>query len=145
MRGYFGIGIYNVKNKCNVGTLLRSAYIYGASFVFTIGKRFKKQSSDTIKSYRHIPLFQYKDIEDWKENIPYDCQPICIEISDNAIELNEFNHPERAVYLLGAEDHGLPDKILKNYKTIIIPTYRDFCLNVATAGSVVMYDRWIKK
>ena len=143
MRGYFGIGVYNIKHKCNLGTLLRSAYIFGASFVFVIGKRFKKQASDTIKSYRHIPLFQYKNMEEWKENIPYDCIPICVEISNKAIKLNKFIHPERAIYLLGAEDHGLPEKILKDYQTIIIPTHRDFCLNVATAGSVIMYDRYI--
>jgi tRNA (guanosine-2'-O-)-methyltransferase len=44
MRGYYGIGIENVKTAENVGTLWRSAYILGASFIFTIGKRYKKQA-----------------------------------------------------------------------------------------------------
>jgi hypothetical protein len=35
VRGYFGIGIYHGKTEENIGTLWRSAYAYGADFVFT--------------------------------------------------------------------------------------------------------------
>jgi len=143
-RGYFGMGIYHVKNKINIGTLWRSADIFGASFIFTIGKRYKKQGSDTKKTYRHIPLWHFLTYEEFKRYIPYNCQVICIELSDKAISLNQFAHPERAIYLLGAEDGGLPIEILKSHKTIQIPTIKSFCLNVSTAGSIVMYDRLTK-
>jgi len=48
-RGFFGIGIQNIKTESNIGTLWRSANILGADFIYTIGKRYKKQSSDTMK------------------------------------------------------------------------------------------------
>ena len=54
MRGYFGIGIQNAKTDENIGTLWRSAFIMGASFIFTIGKRYKKQATDTPKSWKNI-------------------------------------------------------------------------------------------
>ena len=60
-RGYFAIGIYESKTETNIGTLWRSAYNFGADFIFTIGKRYKKEPSDTTKSERHIPLYGYDD------------------------------------------------------------------------------------
>ena len=144
MRGYYGIGVYKGKNKINIGTLWRSAYSFGASFIFTIGKRYEKQASDTIKAIRHIPLWHFTDWKDFNDHSPYDCQIICIEITPNAKNLRNFVHPERAIYLLGAEDNGIPENILHRKEKLIIETPREFCLNVATAGSIVMYDRYIK-
>lgn len=50
------------------------------------------------------------------------------------------------VYLLGAEDHGIPTRVLDRcHYTISIPTIRDWSMNVATAGAIVMYDRLVKQ
>lgn len=141
-RGYFGIGIYRPKTSVNVGTLWRSAYILGASFIFTIGRRFPKQASDTVKAYRHVPMFEYKDMADF--NPPYDCQKVFVELSDRSRELTNYAHPERAVYILGAEDTGIPEEEMKGGTIIQIPSVRDFCFNVSVSGSLVMYDRLTK-
>ena len=63
MKGYFGMGVYRPKCTENVGTLWRSAYLFNASFIFTIGRGYKKQPTDTIKATRNIPLFYYFDWE----------------------------------------------------------------------------------
>lgn len=42
----FGIGVYHPKHEINIGTLIRSAYIFGANYVFTVGRRYKRQSSE---------------------------------------------------------------------------------------------------
>jgi tRNA G18 (ribose-2'-O)-methylase SpoU len=61
------------------------------------------------------------------------------------VELSNFQHPEQAVYLLGAEDYGLPEKIMqKCHQIISIESVRLNCFNVAVAGSIVMYDRYQK-
>lgn len=139
-RGYFGIGIYHTKTEFNIGTLWRSANIFGASFIFTIGKRYRRQSSDTLQTKRHIPLYHYETFEQFNESRPFDCQLIGVEQSEASVDISYFNHPQRAIYLLGAEDHGLPEKILEECQAVIhIPT--DRCLNVAVAGSIIMYDR----
>jgi len=144
-RGYYGIGVLNGKIAVNIGTLWRSAYIFNADFIFTIGRRYKKQASDTLKSYRHVPLWNFKDFDDFRGHIPYDCIPILIELSDKSKSLSTFKHPERAVYILGAEDNGIPEKYFKGHSVIQIDTQKGyFCLNVAVAGSIVMYDRYIK-
>lgn len=136
MRGYFGIGIYDPKKVSNIGTLWRTAHSFGADFIFTIGGRYKKEASDTSDASRHVPLFEFKSIND----LPKNAEIVCIEISDNALDLKTFKHPERAIYILGAEDYGLPGSFTDKYKTVKIEGSR-YCLNVSVAGSIVLYDR----
>jgi len=142
-RGYFGIGIYNPKTKHNLGTLWRSAYQMGASFIFLIKSRYKVQCSDTYKAYRHIPLFQFKDWKAFKTSRVYDCPVVAVEMGGD--DIRTFSHPERCIYLLGAEDVGLPPKIVKECnKCIELPSLRRQSFNVSVSGSIVMYDRLIK-
>lgn len=144
MRGYFGIGIYEPKWEENIGTLWRSSFIFGAVFIFTIGKKYKKQPTDTPDTVKHIPLFNFENFNDFKNKIPINSKLICIELIKEAESLHKFIHPERAVYLLGSEDHGIPEEIYKVNTTISIPQKEKFSLNVAVAGSIVMADRYFK-
>lgn len=140
MRDYFGIGIERSKFEVNIGTLWRSAYNMGASFIFTIGKRYELQHSDTTQSWRHIPLYNYRTIQDLKDHLPYQCPIVGIELLEQAKPLETFSHPPRAAYLLGPEDGSLSRAAIEacHYIVRIGSTH---CLNVAVAGSVVMYDR----
>ena len=144
MRGFFGIGIINGKCEANIGTLWRSANIMGASFIFTIGKRYpKRQSTDTMDTPKHIPLYEYETYEDFKKNLPRDCEIIAVELDERSKPIEGLNHTERAVYLLGAEDKGIPMEVLADCKRIIqLPGTH--CLNVSVAGSIIMYDRNFK-
>ncbi len=139
-RGFFGIGVWHPKMELNIGTLWRSANIMGASFIFTVGKRYKKQCTDTLKTTRHIPLTHYDSIQDLYSHLPHGCQLVGIEIIESAIPLEEFQHPQQVAYLLGAEDHGLDGEALRKCHQVV-RLRGDRCLNVAVAGSIVMYDR----
>lgn len=142
-RGYFGIGVYHIKTEVNIGTLWRSAYQLGAAHVFTIGRRYKKQSSDTYATSKHLPLFHYSDYDDFYSHIPHECRVVGVEMCGRPIEI--FAHLEQCVYLLGAEDGGLPDDIIERCAyTIALPSVRQPSFNVAVAGSIVMYDRLVK-
>lgn len=143
-RGYFGIGIFHCKTETNVGTLWRSAAILGADFIFTIGRRYQAQSSDTVKAPRHIPLYHYKDYDDFFQHVPYSCPVIAVELADNSVPLETFVHPERCIYLLGAEDNGIPESILTRCQNTV-QLIGGICYNVSTAGSIVMYDRAVKR
>lgn len=142
-RGFYGIGIVGSKTAVNVGTLWRSAGILGAAFMFTAGKRYPQQASDTIKAWKHTPMFEYPSSDTLLDNLPKGCIPVAVELADNARELARYVHPERACYLLGAEDVGLSPSLLKRCRDVIrIPGDRS--LNVAVAGSIVLYDRLSK-
>jgi len=140
MRGYFGVGIEHGKNSMNYGTLYRTAQILGVGFLFVIGRRFKRQCSDTMKSWRHIPVFSYETFNDFYENLPHDCRLIGIELDSKASPLEHFQHPERAIYLLGAEDHGLTAEALRRCHKLV-KLRGEHSMNVSVAGSIVLYHR----
>ena len=141
---HFGIGIYQVKTGPNVGVLWRGAYQLGAAYVFTIGPRYKPESSDVFATWQQIPLFRYATFDEMFAAMAYGTRLIGVELSGTP--LPEFEHPARAVYLLGAEDSGLPDTVLDRcYNVVSIPAVRKASYNVAQAGTLVMYDRFIKR
>lgn len=138
--GYYGIGILYSDNRLNVGTLWRSAYILGASFIFTVGRKYQVQSSDVTKSWAKMPLFHYPDYESFLSNLPYKAMLIGVEMTSQAVPLSRLEHPKRAVYILGNERSGLSEKLLSRcHQVTCLPG--EFSLNVAVAGSIVMYDR----
>ncbi len=145
MRGYFGIGIEHPKTGHNIGTLWRSAHAFGAAFVFTVGpRRVDKQGSDTVNSWRHIPHFHLPSLEALRDINAYSCPIVGVEIVDGALDLRAFSHPERAIYLLGAEDHGLTREALAMCHAVVRIVEPRACLNVSVAGSIVMWDRTAK-
>ena len=114
------------------------------SGIFTIGRRYRRQSSDTSKAFRHIPLRHYTDYVDFTHHRPLGAVLVGVEMG--GIPLKEYVHPEQAIYLLGAEDYGLPEPIREKCNHIVsieslgLPSY-----NVAIAGSLIMYDRMVRR
>ena len=143
-RGFFEIGI--VRGKCpqNVGTLWRSAYQMGAGGVFTVGKRYPVQASDTLKTFRHIPHREFADLAEFLRSMPFSCPLVGVEMGGKP--LAGFTHPETAIYLLGSEDNGLSKATLDCcHHVVSLPSVRTASYNVAVAGSLVMFDRQSKQ
>ena len=140
MRGYFAIGVEGISKPMNVGNLFRSAYAFGASFAFTIDadERALNMPSDTGRSSDHLPSYHWSSVEEIA--LPDKCQLVGVELLDEAIDLPSFRHPSQAAYVLGPERSSLSPELVERCDFIIkIPTR--FCINVAVAGAVVMYDR----
>jgi len=145
-RGYFGIAIYGAKHDSNVGSLWRTAESYGAALLATVGRRYVHQAADTTKASRHTPLVHYTDLDDLIRHLPLDCPLIGVELDPRATPLEEFVHPERGLYLLGAEDTGLPTEVLDRCDHLVeIPTTRISSLNVSVAGGIVTYSRYMAR
>jgi len=125
-----------------MGTLWRSAYLIGADFIFTIGHRYKHQPTDTLKSTRHVPLFNFPDWEVFKKSIPESAEIVIIEQGGELLQT--FNHPQQAVYVLGSEDKGIPPELLRGNRVAEIESTRVSSYNVAVAGSIVLHDRLVK-
>ena len=143
---YFGIGIYRPKFKQNIGTLWRSAYLLGASFIFTIEGEFKEYPTDTQKTWKQIPCYQYNYLSE--VIFPVDCKIIGVEtrqVFPSAIDLPDFKHPKSCIYLLGNESNGLPLHLLDSFDDCVsIPAIKKQSYNVAMAGTIIMYDRMKK-
>lgn len=139
-RGHFGVGILGCKTEHNVGTLWRTAHSFGADYLFTIGRRYRRQPTDTTRASRQMPLFHFDTFEAFHKVMPHEARLIGVEVDDRAVPLAQLEHPKMAVYLLGAEDNGLPARVLDRcWRVVALPGA--YCLNVAVAGSIVLYDR----
>jgi tRNA G18 (ribose-2'-O)-methylase SpoU len=124
----------------NLGNLMRSAHGFGASFTFTIGATYQalEARADTSKGQWHMPHFNWVAIDEMA--LPEGCKLVGVELLDEAIDLPSFRHPIRAAYVLGPEQGSLSQGLIEKCDHIVrIPTR--FCVNVAMAGAIVMYDR----
>ena len=140
---YFAIGIYKPKTSHNIGSLWRTAYILGAHYIFLIDKRYKRQGTDVLKTWSRIPLFQYKSFDEFYNAIPYNSRLVGVELDERATDLKDFEHPRRGIYLLGAEDGGLPlDVREKCHDLLKLPG--NYSMNVSVTGSIIVYDRITK-
>jgi tRNA (guanosine-2'-O-)-methyltransferase len=138
-----GIGILHPQHDENMGTLWRSAMIFGVDFIFMIGKKFVKQTSDVYESYKSVPCFFYKDFQDFYIHLPYNCRLVGIEIQEKAQKIEAYKHLAQCVYLLGSEHTGLSEQILEKCHEIVQLPKGNY--NVAMAGTIVLYDRYLKK
>jgi tRNA G18 (ribose-2'-O)-methylase SpoU len=124
----------------NLGNLMRSAHGFGASFTFTIGATYQalEARADTSKAQWHMPHFNWVAVDELA--LPEGCKLVGVELLDEAIDLPSFRHPIRAAYVLGPEQGSLSQGLIERCDHIVrIPTR--FCVNVAMAGAIVMYDR----
>ena len=141
MRGYFAIGVERISKAMNMGSLLRSAHAFGASFFFTIDATHEAREvrlSDTSDAAQHLPVYHHSSIDEL--TLPQNCALVGVELTDDAAELPSFRHPLAAAYIMGPERGSLSEAVLERcLYTVKIPTR--FCVNVGTAGAIVMYDR----
>ena len=143
MRGYFGIGVEGVSKPMNLGGLLRTAHAFGASFAFTIAAAFEPRAvgrADTSDTAANLPLHIYPDVESLA--LPAGCRLVGVEVLAEAIELPSFCHPLQAAYVLGAERGTLTPVLIERCAFVVRVPSR-FCLNLAVAGAIVMYDRML--
>lgn len=139
-KGYFAIGAERMSKSLNLGNLMRSAHGFGASFTFTVGATYRalEAHADTSKSQLHMPHYNWSTLDDMA--LPAGCKLVGVELLDSAIDLPSFRHPLRAAYVLGPEMGALSEPLLTRCDYVVkIPT--SFCVNVAMAGAIVMYDR----
>lgn len=141
MRGYFGIGVEGITKAMNAGGLFRTAHAFGASFVFLIGANYARgeaANADTSDAPGQVPLYEFPDVKSLQ--LPRDCRLVGVEFLDDAIALPTFRHPRAAAYVLGRERGSLSPELVAMCDDVVkIPTR--FCLNLAVAGALVMYDR----
>jgi tRNA G18 (ribose-2'-O)-methylase SpoU len=142
MRGYFGIGAEAISKPMNLGNLIRSGHAFGASFVFLVDAHYTVASalSDTSRAEAQLPLYRFASSGELV--LPRSCHLIGVELLDEAVDLPSFRHPLNAAYVFGPERSSLsPGMVARCDHVVRIPTR--FCINLAAAGAIVMYDRML--
>ncbi|MEM8987555.1 MAG: RNA methyltransferase [Pseudomonadota bacterium] len=143
MRGYFGVGAERISKPMNLGAILRTAHAFGGAFAFSIAAHHKArdvEQADTSKGGAHLPYYEWETLSDLI--LPKGCQLVGVELTEDAVELPSFRHPQSAAYLFGPERGDLSDDAAAACAHIVkIPT--KFCVNVSVAVAITLYDRTI--
>jgi tRNA G18 (ribose-2'-O)-methylase SpoU len=141
MRGYFGVGVESSSKIMNAGNLLRTTHAFGGSFFFFLEPAidmYALQQSDTAKSTGEMPVYQFNSVKELL--LPRGCSLVGVELTEDAVDLPRFRHPPQAAYILGPEKGSLSPETQARCNFIVkIPM--KFCVNVGTAGALVIYDR----
>lgn len=140
MKGYFAIGAEGISKAMNLGNLVRSANAFGASFVFLINAHYsaKRSKSDTSRAAHSLPVYDFPSVDEM--TLPRGLSLVGVELTDDATVLPSFRHPQAAAYVFGPERGSLsPEMQSKCQHLVKIPT--KFCINLAVAGAIIMYDR----
>jgi tRNA G18 (ribose-2'-O)-methylase SpoU len=144
----FAIAAWEISKEHNVGTLVRTAHAAAAGEVILLGDReWNVEAARTAENYTEIvqlpaepgALLAHLDRADWSL--------VSIELAEGSVNLFEASYPERPCFLLGAELGGIPDELLERSDLIVqIPQWGLVpCLNLAVAGSIVVYDHLAKR
>lgn len=141
LRGYFGVGVEGISKPMNLGAIMRTAHAFGASFVFTVNAHHKVRDvmrSDTSKSAEHVPYYDWASPDELV--LPKGCVLVGVELTEDAVDLPSFRHPQAAAYVLGREKGSLTPEMLELCGHVVrIPTR--FCVNVGLAAGITLYDR----
>lgn len=143
-RGFFALGVQGITKGGNLGSLIRTAHSFGASYFFTINPQVnygEVRLSDTSAAFAHMPYYEYESVDALL--MPRKTALVGVELTDESVDLPSFRHPLQAAYVLGPERGSLSDDLVARCDHLIkIPM--KFCVNVGVAGAIVMYDRLLQ-
>lgn len=139
----YGVAMIRPKVPENIGIMLRNAYIMGADFFVLIGKHCKvRPHTDTPKAHDKLLILYFDTLEEAKKSL---WQYSFVGAEQGGESIYGFEHPNRAVYVLGNEGSGLlPDEIELCDSLVEIDSDKPVSLNVAQAGGIITYDRRAK-
>ena len=144
----FAIAAWQISKEHNVGTLVRTAHAAAASEVILLGDReWNIEAARTAEHFTEIVQLA-AEIEVFRAHLrTREWNLVAVELDETSTNLFEAAYPPRPCFLLGAEIGGVPRELLDSAELIVqIPQWGLVpCLNLAVAGSVVVYDHLAKQ
>lgn len=143
-RGYGCVALERPTDEINVGHTLRAALCFQARMVILHDApqdlNVQRLKTDPGRAYRHVPVIHTDDLFG---ALPEGCTPVAVELTDDAVDLSTFVHPERACYIFGPENGSVSQETLDRCKLKVkIPTVMS--LNLGMTVNIVLYDRAAK-
>lgn len=141
-----GLNLYleDIQDPGNLGGLIRSGAAFGVKKIFLsracVDLYNPKVIRSTMSAFFKVS-YAYKDVEDLLENGEIHLLRGDLEGRD----LQDFSWPEKSLLILGNEAHGVSEKLKEASLPIHIPMEKTMeSLNVNVAGSICMYDYYLK-
>jgi tRNA G18 (ribose-2'-O)-methylase SpoU len=136
------LAAWGITKEHNVGSLVRTAHAVAAEEVILVGDReWNVEAARTSELYTELTVLPddaafLAHLERRRRRL------VAVELDDRAVTLFEARYPERPCFLVGAELGGIPSELLRRADLVVrIPQWGLVpSLNLAVAGSVVVYD-----
>ena len=144
----FSIAVMSVAGDLNIGMMMRTASLLGASDFFIFGRR-KYDKRSTVGAQNYINVHRYpmdvKSLHDVCQDTGY--QPVFIEQGGLTLPLTEVERnrmPTKPMFVFGSESDGIPEDIMYTfpYAPIISIPQRGVLrsYNVSSAMSIVTWE-----
>ncbi|KAL1334731.1 hypothetical protein HN51_063709 [Arachis hypogaea] len=134
--------VHNIAKRHNVGTLARSATAFGVSELILVGRR-DFNSFGSHGSSAHLRFRHFHSLHDARQFLKEKDFDICgVEITENAMPVNQHPFKKSTAFLLGNEGTGLSAKECEICDFFVyIPQYGGgtASLNVTVAASIVLH------
>jgi tRNA G18 (ribose-2'-O)-methylase SpoU len=138
----FAIAAWDISKEHNVGSLVRTAHAAAASELVLVGEReWNVEAARTAELYTAI--VHLAGLDDFRSHLSTRrWNLVTVELHRGAVSLFEARYPERPCFLLGAELGGVPEELIETAALVVqIPQWGLVpSLNLAVAGSIVLYD-----
>ncbi len=133
---------WNTSKEHNVGTLVRTAHAVAAEEVVLVGDReWNIEAAKTAERFTEVTILP--DERSFLDHVAArGWSLVAVELDERSVNLFEAEYPESPCFLLGAERDGLPPSLIEAADLVVeIPQWGLVpCLNLAVAGSIVLYD-----
>jgi tRNA G18 (ribose-2'-O)-methylase SpoU len=144
----FAIAAWEISKEHNVGTLVRTAHAAAAEQVILLGEReWNVEAARTAELYTEIVQLPAQTDALRAHIKAHGWNLVAVELTEDSTNLFDAEYPDRPCFILGAEVGGLPPELLEDAGLIVqIPQWGLVpCLNLAVAGSIVVYDYLAKR
>ena len=137
----------NIRSAFNVGSIFRTSDAGAVAHLHLCGMTahppHKKLEKTALGAFEYLPWTYYERNRDCvdalhKQDIPV----VAIEITDEAVSMEDFVWPKPVAIVLGNEVNGVNHRVLSRADAVVkIPMhgYKN-SINVATAYGIVLYD-----
>jgi tRNA G18 (ribose-2'-O)-methylase SpoU len=138
----YAVAIDHPDKEMNIGNLIRTAHSLLCGEIILIGSAsFGGAGSHGIERFerfRHFPSRQ--QFLRWLPDSGY--EPIAVEIHPDAERLDRFDFPDRPLFVLGNELHGLDEELIAACdRKVMVPQFGLVpCLNVNITCSMVLWQ-----
>ncbi len=143
----FAIAAWEISKEHNVGTLVRTAHAAAAEEVILLGDReWNIEAARTADLYTEIVQLPAATDAFRSHLRSRGWNLVVVELDKASTNLFDASYPPRPCFLLGAEIGGVPRELVDSAELIVqIPQWGLVpCLNLAVAGSIVVYDHLAK-
>jgi tRNA C32,U32 (ribose-2'-O)-methylase TrmJ len=135
--------VHNIAKRHNVGTLARSATAFGVSELILVGRR-DFNSFGNHGSSNHLRFRHFHSLQEARQFLKdKDCDICGVEITHDALPVNQHPFKKSTAFLLGNEGTGLSSKECEICDFFVyIPQYGcgTASLNVTVAASIVLHQ-----